>query len=166
MYFGTTNHTQHTFMKYTSEITINLPREQVIKKLDNPENMKHWQRGLISYKVSGNTPGKEGAKMELEYQMGKRNMKLTETIIKNNFPEEFNAHYDAKGVHNIQNNTFEKVDENTTKWVSETEFQFSGFGMKVMGFLMPGAFKKQSKKYLMDFKNFAENGISVTEIDG
>jgi len=36
-------------MKYTSKIIINLPREEVIKKLDNAENMKHWQRGLIAY---------------------------------------------------------------------------------------------------------------------
>jgi len=28
---------------------------------------------------------------------------------------------------------------------------------------MPGAFKKQSLKYLKDFKNFAEQGTSVSE---
>ena len=47
------------------------------------------------------------------------------------------------------------------EWVSESEFQFQGFGMKLFGFLMPGAFKKQSQKYLNDFKNFVENGTSV-----
>jgi hypothetical protein len=31
-----------------------------------------------------------------------------------------------------------------------------------MGFLMPGAFKKQSMKYLRDFKAFAEEGKSVS----
>jgi hypothetical protein len=35
--------------------------------------------------------------------------------------------------------------------------------MKAMGFLMPNAFKKQSMKYLTDFKNFAENGTSVAQ---
>jgi len=29
--------------------------------------------------------------------------------------------------------------------------------MKLMGMLMPGAFKKQSFKYLMSFKIFVEN---------
>ena len=70
--------------------------------------------------------------------------------------------YDTKGVHNIQKNYF-KDEGDKTRWVSETEFQFSGFGMKLMGFLMPGAFKKQSFKYMQDFKAFAETGKSVTE---
>ncbi len=151
-------------MKYTSEITINLPRNEFVKKLDNPDNMKHWQRGLVAYKQLSGQPGEEGAKMELQYKMGKRDLVLIETIIKRNFPYEFHATYDAKGVHNIQKNYFNDVDESTTKWISEAEFQFSGFMMKVMGFLMPGAFKKQSMKYLQDFKAFAENGSSVSDL--
>jgi len=35
--------------------------------------------------------------------------------------------------------------------------------MKLMGFIMPGAFKKQSAKSLSDFKAFAEKGISVAK---
>ncbi|MEO2058942.1 MAG: SRPBCC family protein, partial [Mesonia sp.] len=46
--------------------------------------------------------------------------------------------------------------------ISESEFQFSSFAMKVMGFLMPGAFKKQSLKYMKDFKAFVEDGKSVS----
>jgi len=148
-------------MKYTAEITINLPLEKVIEKMDNPQNLKHWQKGLIRYEVTEGTPGQEGAKMKLEYKMGKRDMTLIETILKRNFPEEFHATYDTKGVHNIQKNYFKAINKTNTKWISESEFQFSGFGMKLMGWLMPGAFKKQSKKYMQDFKNFAENNISV-----
>ena len=148
-------------MKYTIEIIINLPREEVIEKMDNPDNLKHWQKGLIHYEMLSGTPGQEGATMKMEYKMGKRDMILIETILKRNFPEEFHATYDTKGVHNIQHNYFEELDDIRTKWISESEFQFSGFGMKLMGWLMPGAFKKQSKKYMNDFKNFAEKGISV-----
>ena len=148
-------------MKYTTEIIIDLPREEFIKKLDNPENMKHWQHGLVKYDYLSGAPGEEGAKMELHYKMGKRELVLIETIIKRNFPFEFHATYDTKGVHNIQKNYFEEVDDSSTKWISEAEFQFSGFMMKVMAFLMPGAFKKQSLKYLQDFKAFAEQGTSV-----
>lgn len=149
-------------MKYTTEIEIDLPRDEVIRKLDNADNMKHWQKGLVGYEMLGGTPGEEGAQMKLEYQMGKRNVVLTETITKRNFPSEFHANYDTKGVHNIQKNFFHDLGGNKTKWVSESEFQFEGFGMKLMGWLMPGAFKKQSYKYLVDFKNFAEQGASVS----
>jgi len=150
-------------MKYSTEIIIDLPREEVIRKLDNVDNMKHWQRGLVNYKVLQGVPGEEGTTMELEYQMGKRNVVLTETITKNVFPEEFHANYDTKGVHNVQKNFFYEIDGNKTKWVSESEVELEGFVMKMMGFLMPGAFKKQSMKYLKDFKDFAENGTSVAE---
>ncbi len=151
-------------MKYRNEIIINLPREAVIKKLDNPENMKHWQRGLVGYEqLNQNEPGAVGAKMKLEYKTGKRSMVMTETIVKNDFPSEFHATYEANGVFNTQQYFFEEVDSGTTRWISDSEFKFSSFGMKVLGFLMPGAFKKQSMKYLNDFKNFAEKGTSVAD---
>ncbi|MGB0949759.1 MAG: SRPBCC family protein, partial [Marinirhabdus sp.] len=73
-------------MKYTLKTTIGLPREEVIKKLDNPENMKHWQRGLLHYELLSGAPGEEGTKMLLHYKMGKREIKMTETITKNKFP--------------------------------------------------------------------------------
>ena len=60
------------------------------------------------------------------------------------------------GVYNIVINRFEKVDKNTTRVINDQEFRFKGF-MKIIGLLMPGAFKKQSKKYLEDFKYFVEN---------
>ena len=63
----------------------------------------------------------------------------------------------------FQENIFEELPDGRTKWTSKTEFQFAGFMMKVMGFLMPGAFKKQSKKYMNDFKAFAESGTSVKD---
>lgn len=124
--------------------------------------MKHWMRGLVSYEFISGEPSTEGAQMNMKFKMGKRDMEMVETIIKRNFPDEFHATYDAKGVHNIQKNFF-KEEGGKTRWVSESEFQFEGFGMKLMAFLMPGAFKKQSKKYAEDFKNFAEKGISVLD---
>lgn len=148
-------------MKYTTEITIDLKRDEFIKKLDNPDNMQHWMRGLLSHNMISGEPGHEGARMNMKFKRGKGEMEMVETIIKRNFPEEFHAAYDTKGVHNIQRNYF-KEENGKTRWISESEFQFAGFGMKLIGFLMPRAFKKQSMKYAQDFKNFAEKGISVT----
>ncbi len=149
-------------MKYTTEIVVDLPRDEFLKKLDNTENMKHWQRGFEGYEQLSKNPGEEGARMNLKYKMGKRDIEMVETIIKKDLPEEFHLTYDTKGVHNIQKNYFSEED-GKTRWISESEFQFSSLGMKLMGFLMPGAFKKQSMKYAIDFKNFAEKGISVLD---
>ncbi|MEM9143822.1 MAG: SRPBCC family protein [Bacteroidota bacterium] len=151
-------------MKYTTEIIVDLPLEEFIKKLDDPENMKHWQRGLQGYSQLSGSPGKAGAQMELRYKMGKRDMVLVETVLKNDFPHEFHATYDTKGVHNVQKNYFTDLEGTRTRWKSESDFQFSSFMMKAMGFLMPGAFKKQSRIYAEDFKAFAEKGSSVADV--
>ncbi len=149
-------------MRYITEIVVNLPREKFIEKLDNPENMKHWQSGLVDYEFLSEPANEEGSRMGLRYKMGKREFEMVETIIKKNLPSELHTIYDTKGVQNIQKNYF-KEEGTSTRWISESEFKFSGFGMKLMGFLMPGAFKKQSLKYMKDFKAFAEDGTSVLD---
>lgn len=150
-------------MNYTTTIEIELPREKVIELLRDPSNFKHWQRGLQSHRSLSGDVGAEGSQTELEYLMGKRHLVMVETIIKNNFPDQYFLTYDAKGVHNIQKNYFETPAEDKCLWTSETEFQFSGLPMKLMGWLMPGMFKKQTMAYMKDFKEFAEKGTSVSQ---
>lgn len=151
-------------MKYSNSVIIEKPLEEVIQKIDNIDNIKHWQRGLTSAEHLSGTPGEIGAKMKMMYKFGKREMELIETITKRNFPHEFNATYDAKGMHNIQQNLFEELPDGTTKWTSNSEFQASSFMLKAMMFFMPGVFKKQSLQYMNDFKKFAETGFSATEL--
>jgi len=147
-------------MKYSKEIIIDLPREEVIRKMEKPENFKFWQKGFVSYKHISGIPGQEGARSKLHYRMGSRDIEMMECIEKNNLPDELHTTYDAKGVYNIQKNYFEEESTNTTRWTSYNEFEFSGF-MKVIGVLMPAMFKKQSYQYMKDFKTFAEEGKCV-----
>lgn len=142
-------------MKYKLEILINLPREEVIKLFDNPENLKYWQSGFISSKHLKGEPGQVGTQSLLRHKMGKREIEMVETITNRNWPDEFSATYETKGVWNGMKNYFSDIDGNKTKWVSEVEFKFQGF-MKLIAFLLPGSFKKQSYKYMVDFKKFAE----------
>ncbi|MEO9869976.1 SRPBCC family protein [Ekhidna sp.] len=142
-------------MKYTCEITINRPKNEVGKLFGDPENMKFWQKGFQSKEVLSGDAGKVGAKTKLKYELGKRSLTMIETITHRNPPEEFHGIYETKGVRNLQKNFF-KEEDGSTKWISESEFNCSGF-MKVMAFFMgKSAFKKQSKVYMEDFKSFAE----------
>jgi len=143
-------------MKYSVSITIDKPVNEVVALFDNVDNMKKWMNGLESFEPLDGTPGEVGAKSRLRFKMGKREIEMIETITAKNLPEEFTGTYEAKGVFNIVRNSFEPLPGNKTKYTTEQEFQFKGF-MKLMGLLMPGAFKKQSMKYLQDFKAFAEN---------
>ena len=49
-------------MKFTCQVDINLPIKKVIELFDNPDNMKHWQDGLVSFKHLSGRPGEVGAK--------------------------------------------------------------------------------------------------------
>ncbi|MBN2174201.1 MAG: SRPBCC family protein [Bacteroidales bacterium] len=143
-------------MKYTNEIVLALPLNKVIELFDNPENMREWQPGLISFEHLSGSPGEEGAKSKLKYKMGKREVEMVETIVKRDLPGEFTGTYEAKGVFNLVKNSFIRMGPQETKWISENEFRFSGF-MIFFAWFMPGAFRKQSRKLMEQFKNFAEN---------
>jgi hypothetical protein len=150
-------------MKYTIEILINKPLAEVVKKIDSTDNLKHWHEGLVSTEHISGTPGEFGAKMKLNYNFGNRQMQLIETITKRNLPDEFHATYNTRGMRNIQQNFFISLGANQTKWRSNCEFQPTSFFMRTMLFFMPGAFKKQSLKYMTNFKNFVESGSSVCD---
>lgn len=142
-------------MKFDCEVEINLPVSRVVELFDNPDNMKFWQPELISFEPLSGTPGQPGAKSRLKYLMGKREIEMIETITVRNLPDEFSGTYDAKGVYNEVKNYFIPLEDNKTLYKTTNLFEFSGF-MKLMGFFMPGLFKKESMKYMVRFKEFAE----------
>lgn len=142
-------------MNYQLEMILDLPREKLVELFDNSDNMKQWQEGFVSMEHLSGVVGEKGAKSRLKYKMGMRDVEMIETIKKRNFPHEFSAIYEAKGVWNEVNNFFYERENGQTKWVTINDFRFSGF-MKIIAFFMPGAFKKQSLKYMEDFKTFAE----------
>ena len=143
-------------IKYTEEIEINTNIDTVIALFDNPYNMQEYMEGIESYKVVDGNIREVGAKAEMTVLMGEKKIIMIEEIITNNLPEQKKVTYTADAVYNIVTNKFIKVSENKTKFINEQEFEFKGF-MKIIGFFMPSAFKKQSRVYLKDFKKFAEN---------
>lgn len=142
-------------MKYSNEVILNLPLKKVIELFDSEENLFKWQPELISMEHLSGEKGEVGSKSKMNYKMGKREVEMIETITAKNLPKEFTATYEAKGVWNEMKNYFEEIDANTTRWQSDSHFEFSGF-MKLIGIFMPGTFKKQSQKSLDRFKVFAE----------
>ena len=143
-------------MKYTIDININLPREKVIELFDNQDNLEKWQCGLESFEHLSGEPGEVGAKSLIKYNMDKRKIEMTETILKKDLPNEYSFTFEAKGMWNQVDNYFEEIDANTTRWKSDNEFKGKGI-LAIMLFLMPGLFKKQSLKFMNNFKAFAED---------
>ncbi|MCG8573051.1 MAG: SRPBCC family protein [Spirochaetes bacterium] len=143
-------------LKYRTEIIIDLPRSRLAELMDSFENLKKWQPDLISYENIEGKPGDKGTKTLLKYNMNRKQVDMIETIINRNFPDEFSALYEAKGVKNWVTNSFIPITENQTKWQCENIFQFSGV-MAILSVFMRSAFNKQTKEYMDFFKKFAEN---------
>lgn len=143
-------------MKYSSEVTIDLPRDRVIELFDDPDNLMQWQRGLQSFEHLSGTPGQPGAKSRLVFDVNGRRIEMVETITVRNLPDEFSGTYETSGVFNVVRNFFHEDGPDRTRWVSENEFRFSG-SMRVLAPFLRTSFRKQSMGYLQDFKNFAED---------
>ncbi|WP_421753037.1 SRPBCC family protein [Croceimicrobium sp.] len=143
-------------MRYSSEITIDLPRDTVVALFDKPENYSKWMKGLLSMENLEGEAGQEGARRRLKFEMGKRKMEMVETITERNLPERYATSYETAGVYNEVLNEFIVQGPEKTLYRTEHYFRFDSWGMKVMAFLMPGAFKKQSMQYMRDFKAYAE----------
>lgn len=143
-------------MKYSSEIIINQPIEKVIRLFDNQSNMFKWMEGLQKVTPLTKVQGQVGSKMEMYFEFGKRKLHIVETILKKQLPKSMSCQYNSIGTKNIVHINFEPIGNNKTRYWTESEFKFKGLFV-LMKLFSSKMFKKQSYKYLVDFKNFAEN---------
>ena len=117
--------------------------------------------GLQSFEHLSGQSGQPGARSKLVYQNGKHRIELIETVTKRKLPEEFNGAYEWKGGKNTLRNRFIALGPSRTRWESTCEYRFSSFMLKMMGFFVPGMFRKQNLKFLHNFKAFCEHGRDV-----
>lgn len=160
-------------MKYTVSIEIALPRERVVQLLADPAHLPKWLRGLVLHEPLSGSHGQVGTKSRVVMQMGKQKIECTETITRREpvdlhaIPSGSVVHFDreivAEGMWSAVRDRFTEARPQTTLWQSENECRFSGLMMRLVGLLMPGAFRKQSEQHMQDFKAFAEQGKDVRD---
>ena len=144
-------------MKFNCSVTINAPLEKVLALFVDPENLKEWQDGFMGIEHLSGTPGAPGAQSRMTYLIGKREIDLIETIRVNNLPEEFTALYEAQTMVNTMTSRFVGLENGITRYDAFVEYtRFNGFMPKLMATLMPGVFRKQTLKWLLQFRDFAE----------
>jgi len=146
-------------MKFTCSVEINLPVDEVVELFDSTENLIEWQDGFVKFEPISGAPREEGSKAKMIYMMGKsgQEMEIIETINVKNLPEEMTGLYEHKHMVNTMTTRFKEISTNKTLYEAEIEYtKLIGFVPKLMAFLMPGLFKKQTQKWLNQFKEFAE----------
>jgi hypothetical protein len=158
-------------MKYAVSIEIAKPLEEVAQLLATPDHLPKWLRGLIEHQPLSGVHGQLGTRSRVVLQMGKRKMECTETVTRRE-PSDlrglakgsvvyFEREIAAEGMWSAVRDRLSEVGPATTLWVSENEYRFDGVLMRLVGLLMPGAFRKQSLQHMQDFKAFAEQGMDV-----
>jgi hypothetical protein len=160
-------------MKYTVSIEIALPRERVVQLLADPEHLPKWLRGLVLHEPLSGEHGQVGAVSRVVMRMGQQQMECTETITRrepvdlHGIPSGSIVHFDreivGKGMWSVGRERLIEAGPATTLWESENEYRFSGLLMRLVGLVMPAAFRKQSHQHMQDFKAFAEQGKDVRE---
>ena len=144
-------------MKFNCKVDIDLPISKVIELFDNPDNMKYWQDGFISFEHISGTPGEVGAKSKIRYKMGKRDFDLIETVTVKNLPHEFSGTYEHVHMTNNMKNSFKELAPDKTRWEAEIEYtEITHIMAKLMSWIMPGMYKRQTQKWMDQFKAFAE----------
>lgn len=154
-------------MTYELEIEINQPRAKVIELFDNPDNLAFWQPRFVSYEHESGEPGQPGAKATLNYRHGNRPMAMHETIIKRDLPDEFTGRFEIPGMMIMETqNLFTEEGPETTLWRTINHLTITGWMMKIMSFFMPDCSRKESWKFMQNFKAFAETGADVRVTGG
>ena len=144
-------------MKYKCSITINLPIERVVDIWQDESTFDQWQDGFQSIELLEGEVITKGAKSKIILE-GPTRIELIETILIADLPREKVGVYEHKHMVNTMYCHFEKVENDKTLFQMEIEYtKFIGFMPKLMAFLMPSMFRKQSQKWLDQFKEFAES---------
>lgn len=144
-------------MKFTCLTEIYAPRKKVVALWQDTKNLKHWQTGFESVRAVSGKAGAVGSKSVLTYNNKGSIFDLEETILENNLPDTFEGEYVHLAMTNRMRSTFVALDANTTIWKAEIDYiQFNGLAIKIFGFFGKRIFKKQTQKWLDNFKAFVE----------
>lgn len=159
-------------MKFTISIEIARPWEKVIQLLSDPAHRPKWLRGLVLHEPVRGEDGQVGTESRVVFQSGQQSMECTETItrreptnlhdITSDQVIHFGREIVATGMWSAAHEQLTEGGPESTHWVSENEYRFTGL-LRLAAPFMRGAFIKQTRQHMQDFKAYAEDGTDVRE---
>lgn len=144
-------------IKHKGFVEIDRPIALVMELFLQPDGRKAYQDGFVKAELQSGQAGEAGAVSKLYYTYGTKDMVLTETIIRNNLPDAFEAFYHHKHMDNTMKCRFEALSSTRTKY--EYAFEYTRMNWlipKLTALLLPGMYRKQGDKWMQQFKTFVE----------
>ena len=148
-------------MQYSVQVEINYSIAQVAALLERGYDSKEWLPNLKAIHPIEGIPGQVNSTSKLILQAGNREIVMIETIIAKDLPHLITGRYELKGAINQVTNRFIDLGNNKTLMISEQTYTFRG-AFRLLAWLRPDLFKKQSMNYLQQFKSYAEETLSTT----
>ena len=148
-------------LSYYEEIIINSDIENVIVLHEDPQFLGNYMNGFIAFESIKGEARKTGSISEISMIFNSnesvtRKVIVKEEVISNNLPNQKVICLNSGSVKNIITYRFIKLSDNKTQFFRDHKYEFNTY-MKVYSFFMSRKIKRESYKYLKNFKNFVEN---------
>ncbi|MFT5883871.1 MAG: hypothetical protein ACI9IP_000321 [Arcticibacterium sp.] len=139
-------------MKFQFSVEIESSFEEVSKLFIDPKYLHEYQEGFVKKVFQNGTEGQDGAISMMHYKHGKQEMELKEAVVSNKLPHSFEAFYEHKHMHNTLLTKFIPIAETEGEYVRVSWF---------MTRLVPWMFIKPPKRWMNNFKKFAEEYVKM-----
>ncbi|MCH3883091.1 MULTISPECIES: SRPBCC family protein [Tenacibaculum] len=141
--------------KYTAEIEVNKPIEEVFALFDNPEALKDWMPEVQSIKPIEVRAGKIGSSYKMLIESQGQTMEMTEKIMSHVLNEKMTFQFDSDQM--IKTDDFNFIaNGNKTKIVQHCTVEAKSYIMSCMFPYFKSALQTQSVSYMNRFKELAE----------
>ncbi len=143
-------------MKFTAEVEIAKPLEELIVLIQDPENTLQWLEGLRSVKHVSGEERQAGAVSKVVFDSAAGRLHIKETVISNKLPDEYIMCYEGPGYTSYSNYYFEKLSGDSSKFGMVQQVELKG-ALKLASGLVKGKMNQQLGRSAESFKRFAEN---------
>lgn len=143
-------------MKFTAEVEIAKPIEELIVLIQDPNNTLQWLEGLRSVKHISGEERQAGAVSKVVFDSAAGRLHIKETVISNKLPEEYIMCYEGPGYTSYSNYCFEKISSDAAKFTMIQQVELRG-ALKLAKGLVKGKMGQQLERSAQSFKRFAEN---------
>ena len=143
-------------MRYTNSVRIALDRKNVLRIFLDRQYLKHWMKGLQSFRTVGSWKGRLGCRTEMVFQMGNKQHIFYQTLIEKSLPTCYGFQFDSSyGTSEVRYIFVPLANKHT---LVETHTRLKLYGIKkYMSWLAPRIFKRKTQQHLEDFKQFVES---------
>ncbi|MDT7782499.1 MAG: hypothetical protein QOF58_918 [Pseudonocardiales bacterium] len=138
-------------MKFTKEIVLNKPIEQVRVLTSDPEHLLHWQPDLVSITPHSQTPGAAGSTATLTY----KKFRFEETVLAATADERI-SRYESRGMVHTIANRYSAIDDQHTLMVSENEIRTPVL-LRLFHRRINKVLQEESERGLANFKAYVDN---------